>query len=35
MNTLVGLGTSVAFVYSAYGTLWPAAEARFITTRFC
>ena len=24
MNTLVGLGTSVAFVYSAYGTLWPA-----------
>ncbi len=24
MNTLVGLGTGVAFVYSAYGTLWPA-----------
>ncbi|HUV69415.1 MAG TPA: heavy metal translocating P-type ATPase [Terracidiphilus sp.] len=24
MNTLVGLGTSVAFVYSAYATLWPA-----------
>jgi Cu+-exporting ATPase len=24
MNTLVGLGTSVAFVYSAWGTLWPA-----------
>jgi Cu+-exporting ATPase len=25
MNTLVGLGTSVAFAYSAYATLWPAA----------
>ncbi len=25
MNTLVGLGTSVAFVYSAYATIWPAA----------
>ncbi len=24
MNTLVGLGTSVAFLYSAYATLWPA-----------
>ena len=24
MNTLVGLGTSVAFAYSAYATLWPA-----------
>jgi len=24
MNTLVGLGTSVAFVYSAYATIWPA-----------
>ena len=24
MNTLVGLGTAVAFVYSAYATLWPA-----------
>ena len=24
MNTLVSLGTSVAFVYSAYATLWPA-----------
>jgi Cu+-exporting ATPase len=24
MNTLVGLGTSVAFVYSAYATVWPA-----------
>ncbi len=24
MNTLVGLGTSVAFIYSAYGTMWPA-----------
>jgi Cu+-exporting ATPase len=24
MNTLVGLGTSVAFAYSAYSTLWPA-----------
>ena len=24
MNTLVGLGTSVAFVYSAYATMWPA-----------
>jgi len=24
MNTLVGLGTSAAFVYSAYATLWPA-----------
>ncbi|HEX4758375.1 MAG TPA: heavy metal translocating P-type ATPase [Terracidiphilus sp.] len=24
MNTLVGLGTSVAFLYSAYSTLWPA-----------
>jgi Cu+-exporting ATPase len=25
MNTLVGLGTSVAFAYSAYATVWPAA----------
>jgi Cu+-exporting ATPase len=24
MNTLVSLGTSVAFVYSAYATIWPA-----------
>ncbi len=24
MNTLVGLGTGVAFVYSAYATVWPA-----------
>jgi Cu+-exporting ATPase len=24
MNTLVGLGTSVAFAYSAYATIWPA-----------
>src|SRR5512146_626982 len=24
MNTLVGLGTSVAFIYSAYATIWPA-----------
>jgi Cu+-exporting ATPase len=24
MNTLVALGTSVAFVYSAYSTVWPA-----------
>jgi Cu+-exporting ATPase len=24
MNTLVGLGTGVAFTYSAYATLWPA-----------
>jgi Cu+-exporting ATPase len=26
MNTLVGLGTSVAFLYSAFATVWPAAE---------
>jgi Cu+-exporting ATPase len=26
MNTLVGLGTSVAFAYSAYATIWPAIE---------
>jgi Cu+-exporting ATPase len=25
MNTLVSLGTSVAFLYSAYATVWPAA----------
>jgi Cu+-exporting ATPase len=25
MNTLVGLGTSVAFLYSAYATVWPAS----------
>jgi Cu+-exporting ATPase len=25
MNTLVGLGTGVAFAYSAFATLWPAA----------
>lgn len=25
MNTLVSLGTSVAFAYSAYATVWPAA----------
>jgi Cu+-exporting ATPase len=25
MNTLVGLGTGVAFLYSAYATIWPAA----------
>ena len=24
MNTLVGLGTGVAFAYSAYATVWPA-----------
>ncbi len=24
MNTLVGLGTAVAFAYSAYATIWPA-----------
>jgi len=24
MNTLVGLGTSVAFLYSAFATIWPA-----------
>ncbi len=24
MNTLVGLGTGVAFLYSAYATIWPA-----------
>lgn len=26
MNTLVSLGTGVAFIYSAYATIWPAAE---------
>ena len=26
MNTLVSLGTGVAFAYSAYATLWPAAD---------
>jgi Cu+-exporting ATPase len=26
MNTLVSLGTGVAFAYSAYATIWPAAE---------
>ncbi len=26
MNTLVALGTSVAYAYSAYATLWPAAN---------
>jgi Cu+-exporting ATPase len=26
MNTLVSLGTGVAFAYSAYATLWPAAN---------
>ena len=26
MNTLVGLGTSVAFAYSAYATIWPATD---------
>jgi Cu+-exporting ATPase len=25
MNTLVGLGTSAAFLYSAYATVWPAS----------
>ena len=25
MNTLVSLGTSVAFLYSAYATIWPAS----------
>ncbi len=25
MNTLVSLGTGVAFIYSAYATIWPAA----------
>jgi Cu+-exporting ATPase len=25
MNTLVGLGTGVAFLYSAYATVWPAS----------
>ena len=26
MNTLVGLGTAVAFLYSAYATIWPAGN---------
>jgi Cu+-exporting ATPase len=26
MNTLVGLGTAVAFAYSAYATVWPAPD---------
>ncbi|MGH9561723.1 MAG: heavy metal translocating P-type ATPase, partial [Terracidiphilus sp.] len=26
MNTLVSLGTSVAFLYSAYSTIWPAPD---------
>jgi Cu+-exporting ATPase len=26
MNTLVSLGTGVAFLYSAYATIWPTAE---------
>jgi len=26
MNTLVSLGTGVAFLYSAYATLWPASD---------
>ncbi len=26
MNTLVSLGTGVAFIYSAYATVWPAAD---------
>jgi Cu+-exporting ATPase len=26
MNTLVSLGTGVAFIYSAYATLWPAPD---------
>jgi P-type Cu+ transporter len=26
MNTLVALGTSVAFLYSAYATIWPASS---------
>jgi Cu+-exporting ATPase len=26
MNTLVSLGTSVAFLYSAYATIWPALD---------
>ncbi len=26
MNTLVALGTSVAFLYSAYATIWPASD---------
>jgi Cu+-exporting ATPase len=26
MNTLVGLGTSVAFLYSAFATIWPAPD---------
>jgi len=26
MNTLVGLGTGVAFAYSAYATIWPAID---------
>ena len=36
MNTLVSLGTAVAFVYSAYATLRPRSRAgRFISTLFC
>ena len=35
MNTLVGLGTSVAFLYSAYATIWPASTATFTSTRYC
>jgi P-type Cu+ transporter len=29
MNTLVALGTGVAYLYSAFVTLWPAAAERF------
>jgi Cu+-exporting ATPase len=35
MNTLVSLGTGVAFAYSAYATVWPAPAARSTSTRFC
>jgi Cu+-exporting ATPase len=29
MNTLVSLGTGVAFLYSAYATIWPAPDRQF------
>jgi cation transport ATPase len=35
MNTLVSLGTGVAFAYSAYATIGRRRGGRFISTRCC
>ena len=35
MNTLVALGTSVAFLYSAFATIWPAGNRQVYFDAVC